>query len=92
MAKYFGFKDRAAYLKSKYGITEADYEGMLGEQNGVCAICLRPPKKIRLAIDHNHASGKIRGLLCKRCNYRLLPTGQENADLFQRAADYLKGK
>jgi len=42
---------------------------MLEEQNGLCAICRRPPPgKHRLGIDHNHMTGQIRALLCKNCN------------------------
>lgn len=41
---------------------------MLKTQGGGCAICRKPPKKLRLHIDHDHVSGKVRGLLCARCN------------------------
>lgn len=64
-----GGRERA--LKAKYGITVADYDAMLAKQNGVCAICKFPPKRRRLAVDHNHKTGKVRGLLCWRCNYAL---------------------
>ena len=60
---------RAAQL----GVTSADYDRMLAAQGGVCAICGSPPKTRRLHVDHDHATGKVRGLLCHRCN-RALPT------------------
>lgn len=44
---------------------------MLEKQKGVCAICFLPPLEIRLAVDHCHKTGKIRGLLCTACNNAL---------------------
>ena len=65
----------------------AAYDSMLSKQNGVCAICGRPPKTRRLDIDHDHKTGAIRGLLCVRCN-RALPSWVTVAWL-DKAADYL---
>ena len=59
------------HLKYKYGLTPEDYDAKLIEQNGVCAICGKPPNKRRLHIDHCHETGRIRGLLCTGCNTRL---------------------
>jgi hypothetical protein len=61
---------RRRYLKRTYKITPEEYDRMLLEQNGVCAICLRPneTKFKYLAVDHNHSTGAIRGLLCSNCN------------------------
>lgn len=56
----------------KYGISVEQYEAILRDQGGVCAICERPPKTRRLHVDHDHKTGEIRGLLCYRCN-RALP-------------------
>src|SRR5438445_350801 len=47
------------------------YDQLLAEQNGVCAICGCLPTYRRLALDHCHETGKIRGLLCTRCNIAL---------------------
>jgi hypothetical protein len=55
------------------GISEDEYAELLERQGGVCAICGNPPKTRRLSVDHNHRTGKVRGLLCFRCN-RALPT------------------
>ena len=49
------------------------YDRLIAAQRGVCAICGAPPKTRRLHIDHDHRTGKVRGLLCQRCN-RALPT------------------
>lgn len=92
-------------LKSKYGITLADYDRMLAEQGGGCAICGTTAGgfrnaytgKGRLAIDHDHnccpkkkACGKcIRGLLCQPCN-TTLGRMKDSPALLRRAADYLE--
>ena len=56
-----------------YGITVADYDRMLSEQDGKCGICKRDtpstnPRFQFFAVDHCHKSGKVRGLLCQKCN------------------------
>lgn len=60
-----------AAVKRKYGLTKNDYAGMLLAQHGVCAICGGPEKTKkhgRFSVDHCHATGKVRALLCSRCN------------------------
>ena len=52
----------------KYGITEDDYLRIFEGQKGVCLICGLPQLTKRLHIDHDHKTGKIRGLLCENCN------------------------
>lgn len=51
-----------------FGITPEQYIEMLKSQGGRCAICRREPAKINLSVDHDHDTGKIRGLLCPPCN------------------------
>lgn len=65
-------KARAYRRLSKYGITPEDHERIMEYQGGTCAIC-RKAKGISkaLAIDHDHATGLVRGELCTRCNVRL---------------------
>lgn len=70
--------------------TVNQYDAMLKRQGGGCAICHAKPKTRRLNIDHDHKTGRIRGLLCHRCN-RFLPTFA-GATWLRRAADYLDGK
>jgi hypothetical protein len=55
-------------LWTKYHITLAQYDRMLDQQNGVCTICGKPPRRNRLHVDHDHSTGIIRGLLCAPCN------------------------
>ena len=61
---------REARLKRTYGISIADYNGMLKRQGGVCAGCGWSPKpgQRRLHVEHNHRTGRVRGLVCWRCN------------------------
>lgn len=53
---------------AKYGLGIADYVALLDSQGGVCAICGSPPQNNRLAVDHDHVTGDVRGLLCSPCN------------------------
>jgi len=52
----------------KYKITPTQYAELLTAQRGLCAICRRPPAKRKLAVDHDHNTGLVRGLLCFYCN------------------------
>ena len=63
-------KARKGNLK-QYNISVEQYEELLIAQNGVCAICGSPPGRRRLAVDHSHITGRIRGLLCDQCNLGL---------------------
>lgn len=84
--------DLELHMKRTYGMSFKDYEEMLFAQDGKCAICkAEPPKdqhKTRLNIDHCHASGKVRGLLCDCCN-RALGLMRDNTELLQKAIQYL---
>lgn len=63
---------RRKMLRSKYNISPAEYDVMFDAQQGTCAICQNPCSSgRRLAVDHNHRTGKVRELLCARCNVRL---------------------
>jgi len=70
-------RSRRRHLAQQYGLSLDDYDRMLGEQGGVCAICDQPEtrryrgKITNLVVDHDHETGKVRGLLCSRCNVRL---------------------
>lgn len=91
-------KLRAILLK-KYGLTVDQYNKMLADQNEVCAICKNPEtyrdkwdsgiKNLR--VDHDHQTGKVRGLLCSNCN-----TGigkfREDIAMLRRAVEYLAGR
>ncbi len=53
------------------GVSDDDYRIMLAAQNGHCALCPNEPKSRRLHVDHEHRTGRVRGLLCHSCNRRL---------------------
>lgn len=59
-------KVRASRLRRQYGLTLAEYNRMLDKQHGFCAIC--PDKLTSPCVDHDHKTGKVRGLLCHKCN------------------------
>lgn len=67
---------RRARIRHRYNITEEQYEEMVLAQGGCCAICREPPSKHntrahwngKLCIDHDHVTGRVRGLLCNDCN------------------------
>ena len=80
-----------------YGVHPKEYEDKLKEQNFVCAICEEPetalfrniPGKVKkMSQDHNHKTGKMRGLLCTRCNH-FLGRVNEDVSLIQKMIDYL---
>lgn len=82
-------QNRAYQLKSLYGITPEEWDRMYEEQDGVCAICLQAEtQNRRMAVDHCHVTGKVRGLLCQACNTGIGKLG-DCPDRLRRAAQYL---
>ncbi len=84
-------------LKTKYGLSRDQYLAILLEQGGVCYICQRPPEKIRprrnLAVDHDHRTGRVRGLLCFNDNHRLLGRYlRDDVEKAKRIVKYLTRK
>lgn len=80
-------------LEKKYGITVEEYERLLKLQNYKCKICNKPETKLvnkkicKLAVDHCHSTGKIRGLLCYACNVGI-GFFKHNSDFLKAAAIY----
>jgi hypothetical protein len=82
-------KTREHHLKTKFGMCLANYNMLLLRQGGVCAICSQKCISGRgLAVDHDHDSGVIRGLLCTRCN-TALGLMQEDTDNLMNSVKYL---
>jgi len=86
---------RKRYLRI-YGLTIAQYEAMLSAQGGTCAICRRAEHVTdgkgnirRLAVDHDHASGIVRSLLCRDCNV-CIGTMRDDPDRMRAAAEYIE--
>lgn len=82
--------NRNSMFKSKYGITVQQRDAMLAGQGGKCPMCLTedPGDYNGWCIDHCHASGKVRGILCRRCNL-LLGYAGDNPQTLARAIQYL---
>lgn len=84
---------RKSAIKYRYGITAEEYEAMLVDQDGLCAICDKPETRcdrktgqpLRLVIDHCHATGRVRALLCSRCNVALGMANDEVETLLEMA-------
>ena len=55
-------------LKFKYGLVRSDYQALIARQDGKCAGCQR---RVKLTVDHDHVTGRVRGLLCRTCNLAL---------------------
>jgi predicted nucleic acid-binding protein len=88
MAEYY----REHHLQRKYGITQQDYNDMLQAQNNWCAICNieeQHCENSRLAVDHDHDTGLVRALLCKKCN-QAIGLLQDNSSFAYKAFEYLK--
>lgn len=89
-------KHRDAVLLRRYGITSEQYRTLLELQRSLCAICEQPEKICRgpdkvpqsLAVDHDHHTGKVRGLLCYRCN-RTLGIVEKDLQLTNKILTYL---
>lgn len=94
---------RNAKLLNKYGITLSQYNEIFEKQCGVCALCGKPETKAQvrvrggivitdmLHVDHDHETGRVRGLLCYRCNTGIGKL-YDDPGLLRKAADYLDGK
>ena len=86
---------RNHYLQRNYNITLEQYDELLEQQNGVCAICKNPETAknqfgvLRLAVDHNHKTRKVRGLLCQRCNF-VIGHSYEDVSILLEAAIYIE--
>lgn len=79
-------------LKIRYGISLEQFDELFEKQQGCCAVCHRHQNefKKRLAVDHDHKTGEIRGLLCDNCNRRVIGHWRE-PERFLSAANYLTG-
>ena len=92
------FKRRkSTKLNNKYGISIEEYDDLFEKQKGLCAICGKPESAVdprtgrymSLAVDHDHITGKIRGLLCAAHN-RGVGFFQDSPESLRKAADYLE--
>jgi recombination endonuclease VII len=86
-------------LKSVFGISLEQYNTMLDQQNGVCAVCKKPESRVdsrtkkinKLAVHHNHITGKVIALCCSQCNIGM-GNLRDSYTLLMRAAELMKGE
>jgi hypothetical protein len=83
-------------LKHYFGITLDQYRAMMESQGGVCAVCKRPEDTLtargkvkKMAVDHCHKTGRVRGLLCQRCN-NAIGYAREDAGIIRSILQYLE--
>ena len=83
-------KQREWNLKRDYGITVQEYESVFNKQGGLCAICKKKSmhRSGALFVDHDHATGKLRALLCNPCNL-LLGHSKDEISILKEAIKYL---
>lgn len=87
-------KERTRRLQHKYHISDAEYQQLLNAQNGQCSICGQPEtrtfrnKVVPLSVDHDHETGKVRGLLCAKCN-TILGRAQDDSNHLFATIQYL---
>lgn len=89
--KYYSQRHRKYLLQKNYGISPAEYDALLKDQNYCCAICGtdKPTGRWKaFAVDHNHDTGAVRGLLCNECN-RGMGLLKDDINLLRKAAEYL---
>lgn len=82
---------RDYHLKKTYGISLQQYNELLEKQQHSCAVCGKHADKEKksLAVDHNHKTGEIRGLLCSHCNYRVVGRWTDGT-LLRKVVDYIE--
>jgi hypothetical protein len=79
------------YKLTRYGLTPEQYDKLLAEQGGTCAICQGPPggRWGRYCVDHDHVTGAVRGLLCLRCN-RAIGLVEDDTAVLRKMITYLR--
>lgn len=84
-------KSREGHLRRTYGISTEQYDGLLAKAGGGCHLCGKTPEENgkALAVDHNHKTGEIRGVLCAYCNHRVIGR-HVDGDLLRRMAVYVE--
>jgi hypothetical protein len=85
-------KYQRVHRMKKYGLTPEQYNEMLIKQNNCCAICGRNQSELKqvLAVDHNHKTGKVRGLVCFKCNSGVIAYFDNNSVSIMKLASYFK--
>lgn len=82
-------RTRSTQLQRHYGITLEEYNELLKKQNNCCAICGDSPRKKSFSVDHDHITGKVRGLLCRGCNVGI-GNLKDDPELLEKAIKYIE--
>lgn len=82
--------NHSSAIMGKFDLSGDDYMRLLHRQGGRCGICRRRPRTRRFAVDHDHATGEVRGILCDTCNHDLLGGARDNVDTLRNAVAYLE--
>lgn len=84
-------KRKNSHIKRKYGVTLEEYDLMLNKQGSRCLICNRHQTEVKIpfGVDHDHKTGRIRGLLCNKCNQGL-GLFNDDINILLKAIKYLK--
>lgn len=83
---------RAWQRLNRYGLTAEDYERLLEKNDGCCHICMtRPTEGSVLDVDHCHATGRVRGLLCQKCN-KAIGLFADDPIVIEKAAHYVRAQ
>lgn len=82
-------RQHAQRVEKTYGLADGEYGALLTFQGGVCALCGRPGVKKRLAVDHDHKTGEVRGLIHAWEN-SFIGRVRDSVEWFERAAEYLR--
>lgn len=82
-------RNKAAYREKLYGLTPEGFDLLFEDQSGACAICRTLFEDQTPHVDHDHATGKVRGLLCGECNLGL-GKFKDDPERLQRALDYIR--
>lgn len=76
-------------FRQRYGLSPEGYKVLLDAQQGCCATCGGTNAGKQLDVDHDHVTGKVRGLLCRRCNLAL-GHAQDSPEVLRRLTEYLE--
>lgn len=94
-AKYYRETAHGLHIQRNYKITKTEYNELLTQQHGACAICgvigdtkSKNGKTVHLSVDHHHETGEVRGLLCGNCN-RAIGLFGEDIEIMRQAIEYL---
>jgi hypothetical protein len=80
----------SARIEKVYGLDRDGYDELLRLQGGKCAICRARPTSKRLAVDHDHKTGAVRGLLCSRCNHDLMGAAWDSHAMAKALLGYIE--